>query len=97
MGELYLEVIVDRLRRDFNVEVNVGNPQVAYRETISQSVEQEGKYIRQTGGRGQYGHVWLRLEPLERSKGFEFVNKVKKAFQGKDLEGVRKVLGNYYS
>jgi elongation factor G len=76
MGELYLEVIVDRLRRDFNVEVNVGNPQVAYRETITQSVEQEGKYIRQTGGRGQYGHVWLRIEPLERSKGFEFVNKI---------------------
>jgi elongation factor G len=76
MGELYLEVIVDRLRRDFNVEVNVGNPQVAYRETITQSVEQEGKYIRQTGGRGQYGHVWLRMEPLERSKGFEFVNKI---------------------
>ena len=76
MGELYLEVIVDRLRRDFNVDVNVGNPQVAYRETIKNTVEQEGKYIRQTGGRGQYGHVWLRLEPLERGKGFEFVNKI---------------------
>lgn len=76
MGELYLEVIVDRLRRDFNVEVNVGKPQVAYRETIKQMIEQEGKYIRQTGGRGQYGHVWLRLEPLERGKGFEFVNKI---------------------
>ena len=66
MGELHLEIIVDRMRREFNVEANVGKPQVAYRETIRKTIEQEGKYIRQTGGRGQYGHVWLRLEPQER-------------------------------
>jgi elongation factor G len=74
MGELHLEIIVDRMKREFSVEANVGNPQVAYRETIRKSVEQEGKFIRQSGGRGQYGHVWLRLEPLERGKGYEFVN-----------------------
>jgi len=73
MGELHLEIIVDRMRREFKVEANVGAPQVAYRETIRKSVEQEGKYVRQTGGRGQYGHVWLRIEPLE-SGGYEFVN-----------------------
>ncbi len=76
MGELHLEIIVDRLLREFKVGANVGKPQVAYKETISRSVEAEGKYIRQTGGRGQYGHVWLRLEPLERGQGFEFVNKI---------------------
>jgi elongation factor G len=76
MGELHLEIIVDRMKREFNVEANVGNPQVAYRETISKSVENEGKYIRQTGGRGQYGHVWLRIEPLERGQGFEFHNAI---------------------
>ncbi len=65
MGELHLEIIVDRMRREFKVEANVGKPQVAYRETIRKSIEQEGKYIRQTGGRGQYGHVWLRIEPQE--------------------------------
>lgn len=74
MGELHLEIIVDRMKREFGVEANVGNPQVAYRETIRKSVEQEGKFIRQSGGRGQYGHVWLRLEPLERGAGYEFVN-----------------------
>ena len=74
MGELHLEIIVDRMKREFSVEANVGNPQVAYRETIRKSVEQEGKFIRQSGGRGQYGHVWLRLEPLERGAGYEFVN-----------------------
>jgi len=73
MGELHLEIIVDRMKREFKVEANVGAPQVAYRETIRKSVEQEGKYIRQTGGRGQYGHVWLRIEPLE-AGGYEFVN-----------------------
>jgi elongation factor G len=73
MGELHLEIIVDRMRREFKVEANVGAPQVAYRETIRKSVEQEGKYVRQTGGRGQYGHVWLRIEPLE-TGGYEFVN-----------------------
>ncbi|MBA2649123.1 MAG: elongation factor G [Legionella sp.] len=74
MGELHLEIIVDRMRREFNVEANVGKPQVAYRETIRQSVEQEGKFVRQSGGRGQYGHVWLRIEPQEAGKGYEFVN-----------------------
>lgn len=73
MGELHLEIIVDRMKREFKVEANVGAPQVAYRETLKKSVEQEGKYIRQTGGRGQYGHVWLRIEPLE-TGGYEFVN-----------------------
>lgn len=77
MGELHLEIIVDRLLREFNVAANVGKPQVAYRETITQRVEVEGKYIRQTGGRGQYGHVYLKLEPLGRAKGFEFVDAVK--------------------
>jgi len=74
MGELHLEIVVDRMRREFKVETRVGKPQVAYRETIRQVVESEGKYIKQTGGHGQYGHVWLRLEPLERGKGFEFVD-----------------------
>ena len=74
MGELHLEIIVDRMKREFNVEATVGKPQVAYRETIRRGVEQEGKYIRQSGGRGQYGHVWLRIEPLERGKGYEFEN-----------------------
>jgi elongation factor G len=74
MGELHLEIIVDRMKREFGVEANVGAPQVAYRETIRKSVEQEGKYVRQTGGRGQYGHVWLRIEPLEPGSGYEFVN-----------------------
>jgi elongation factor G len=73
MGELHLEIIVDRMKREFKVEANVGAPQVAYRETIRKLVEQEGKYVRQTGGRGQYGHVWLRIEPLE-TGGYEFVN-----------------------
>ncbi|WAM31082.1 elongation factor G [Caldicellulosiruptor naganoensis] len=76
MGELHLEIIVDRMRREFKVDVNVGKPQVAYKETIKKSVKVEGKYIRQSGGRGQYGHVWLELEPLERGKGYEFVNKI---------------------
>jgi elongation factor G len=74
MGELHLEIIVDRLRREFNVEVNTGRPQVAYRESVKNKVNQEGKYIRQSGGRGQYGHVFITLEPQERGKGFEFVN-----------------------
>ncbi|OGM99756.1 MAG: translation elongation factor G [Candidatus Yanofskybacteria bacterium RIFCSPHIGHO2_01_FULL_39_8b] len=77
MGELHLEIIVDRLRREFGVNVNVGRPQVSYKETIAGTAEAEGKYIRQSGGRGQYGHVWLRVEPLERSKGYEFVNSIK--------------------
>ncbi|GIW66115.1 MAG: elongation factor G [Candidatus Parcubacteria bacterium] len=77
MGELHLEIMVDRLRREFKVETNVGVPQVAYRETITKSVEAEGKYIRQSGGRGQYGHVVIKVEPLERNKGFEFINAIK--------------------
>lgn len=76
MGELHLEIIVDRMKREFGVEANVGKPQVAYRETIRKTVEQEGKFIRQSGGRGQYGHVWLRLEPRERGAGYEFVNAI---------------------
>ena len=76
MGELHLEIIVDRMRREFKVDANVGRPQVAYRETIRSKVEQEGKFIRQSGGRGQYGHVWLRVEPRERGAGYEFVNKI---------------------
>ncbi|MGB5131178.1 MAG: elongation factor G, partial [Steroidobacteraceae bacterium] len=76
MGELHLEIIVDRMKREFKVEASVGKPQVAYRETIRRTVEQEGKFVRQTGGRGQYGHVWLRLEPLPEGKGYEFVNEV---------------------
>lgn len=76
MGELHLEIIVDRMLREFNVDANVGKPRVAYRETIRKPIEQEGKYIRQTGGRGQYGHVWLRIEPKEPGEGFEFVNAI---------------------
>ncbi|MFH1233729.1 MAG: elongation factor G [Patescibacteria group bacterium] len=77
MGELHLDIIVDRMRREFNVEANVGQPQVAYRETIKKSAEAEGKYIRQSGGRGQYGHCWLKVEPQEEGKGFEFIDEVK--------------------
>ncbi len=76
MGELHLEIIVDRMKREFNVEANVGAPQVAYRETIRSAVEQEGKFVRQSGGRGQYGHVWLRIEPQEAGSGYEFVNEI---------------------
>lgn len=76
MGELHLEIIVDRMRREFNVDANVGVPQVSYRETIRSPVEQEGRFVRQTGGRGQYGHVYLRIEPQESGSGFEFVNEI---------------------
>jgi elongation factor G len=76
MGELHLDIIVDRMRREFKVEANVGKPQVAYRETIRKTVEQEGKFVRQSGGRGQYGHVWLKIEPQESGKGYEFVNAI---------------------
>jgi elongation factor G len=76
MGELHLEIIVDRMKREFGVEANVGKPQVAYRETIRNSIEQEGKYVRQSGGRGQYGHVWIKLEPQEAGKGYEFENAI---------------------
>ncbi len=74
MGELHLEIIVDRMKREFKVEANVGKPQVAYRETIRKAVESEGKFVRQSGGRGQYGHIWLKIEPQEAGKGYEFVN-----------------------
>jgi len=77
MGELHLDIIVDRMRREFNVEANVGAPQVAYREAIRKSVEQEGKFVKQSGGRGQYGHVWIKLEPNETGKGYEFVDAIK--------------------
>lgn len=77
MGELHLEIIVDRMKREFKVEANIGKPQVAYKETIKRLAEAEGKYIRQSGGRGQYGHVWLRLEPLQEGGGFEFVDEIK--------------------
>jgi elongation factor G len=76
MGELHLDIIVDRMRREFGVEANVGKPRVAYRETITKMVEQEGKYVKQSGGRGQYGHVWLRIEPKEPGSGFEFASEI---------------------
>ncbi len=77
MGELHLEILVDRMRREFNVEANVGAPQVAYREAIRKSVEIEGKFVKQSGGKGQYGHVWLKMEPNETGKGYEFVDAIK--------------------
>ncbi len=77
MGELHLEIIVDRMKREFGVEANVGAPQVAYREAIKKTVESEGKFVKQTGGKGQYGHVWLRLEPNEPGKGYEFIDAIK--------------------
>lgn len=76
MGELHLEIIVDRMLREFKVDANVGRPQVAYKETIRRAVKAEGKFVRQSGGRGQYGHVWLEIEPLEQGRGYEFVNKI---------------------
>ena len=76
MGELHLDIIVDRMKREFKVECNVGKPQVAYRETLRKSVEVEGKFVRQSGGRGQFGHVWLRIEPNEEGAGYEFVNEI---------------------
>ncbi|HMV64826.1 MAG TPA: elongation factor G [Rhodocyclaceae bacterium] len=77
MGELHLEIIVDRMKREFNVEANVGAPQVAYRECIKKAVEQEGKFVKQSGGRGQFGHVWIKMEPSEPGKGYEFVDAIK--------------------
>ena len=77
MGELHLDIIVDRMRREFGVDATVGAPQVAYRECIKKSVEQEGKFVKQSGGRGQYGHVWLKIEPNETGKGYEFVDAIK--------------------
>ncbi len=97
MGELHLEIIVDRLKREFKVDANVGKPQVAYRETIQGVAEAEGKYIRQTGGRGQYGHVWLKVESQGPGEGFEFVNKIvggaiPKEFIGPTEKGIREAL-----
>ncbi len=77
MGELHLEIIIDRMKREFKVEANIGKPQVAYRETIKAEASAEGKYIRQSGGRGQYGHVWLKIKPKEAGSGFEFINEIK--------------------
>ena len=77
MGELHLEILVDRMKREFNVEANVGAPQVAYREAVRKAVDQEGKFVKQSGGRGQYGHVWIKLEPNEAGKGYEFVDAIK--------------------
>ncbi len=99
MGELHLEIIVDRLKREFKVEATVGRPQVAYRETIRSGVEQEGKFVRQTGGRGQYGHVWLRIEPSEQGTGYEFENaivggKVPKEYIGAVDKGVKEQMQN---
>jgi elongation factor G len=97
MGELHLEIIVDRLKREFGVNVNVGRPQVAYKETIRESAQAEGKYVRQSGGRGQYGHVWMKVEPMERGAGFEFVNAIKGGVVPNEYlpaiqKGVREVL-----
>jgi elongation factor G len=77
MGELHLEILVDRMKREFGVEANVGAPQVAYREAIKKKVEVEGKFVKQSGGKGQYGHVWITMEPSEQGKGFEFVDNIK--------------------
>ncbi len=99
MGELHLDILVDRMKREFNVEANIGAPQVAYRETIRKSVEQEGKFVRQSGGRGQYGHVWLRIEPQEPGTGIDFASEivggvVPKEYFGAVEKGVREQLQN---
>ncbi|TXH61070.1 MAG: elongation factor G, partial [Thiothrix sp.] len=99
MGELHLDIIVDRMKREFKVECNVGAPQVAYRETIHKTVEAEGKFVRQSGGRGQYGHVWLRLEPLAEGKGYQFENAIIGGVVPKEFipaidKGVREQMGN---
>ena len=99
MGELHLEIIVDRMRREFKVEANVGAPQVAYRETIRKSVEQEGRFVRQTGGRGQFGHVWLRIEPREPGEGYQFHNGIVGGVVPREYipavdKGIQEALGN---
>ncbi|MFZ1343523.1 elongation factor G [Thiothrix eikelboomii] len=99
MGELHLDIIVDRMKREFKVECNVGAPQVAYRETIRKTVETEGKFVRQSGGRGQYGHVWLRLEPLAEGEGYKFENAIVGGVVPKEFvpaidKGVREQMGN---
>ncbi len=99
MGELHLEILVDRMKREFSVEANIGQPQVAYRETIKKEVEIQGKFIRQSGGRGQYGDVWLRLKPQEPGKGFEFINSIKGGAVPSEYikpvqQGVEEAMGN---
>jgi elongation factor G len=99
MGELHLDIIVDRMLREFKVEANVGKPQVAYRETIRKAVKVEGKFARQSGGRGQYGHVWIELEPREPGEGYEFVNKVvggsiPKEYIGPVDQGIQEAMEN---
>jgi elongation factor G len=99
MGELHLEILVDRMRREFSVEANVGAPQVAYREAIRKAVEQEGKFVKQSGGKGQYGHVWLKMEPNEAGKGFEFVDAIKGGSVPREYipaveKGLREALNN---
>lgn len=99
MGELHLDIIVDRMRREFSVECNVGKPEVAYRETIRKAVEVEGKFVRQSGGRGQYGHVWIKLEPQEEGSGYEFVNEivggaVPKEYIGAVDKGIQEQMNN---
>ncbi|MDD2667809.1 MULTISPECIES: elongation factor G [Zoogloea] len=99
MGELHLEIIVDRMKREFNVEANVGAPQVAYREAVRKSVEQEGKFVKQSGGRGQFGHVWIKLEPNEPGKGYEFIDAIKGGVVPREFipavdKGLRETLPN---
>jgi elongation factor G len=99
MGELHLDIIVDRLLREFKVEANVGNPQVAYKETIRKAVKSEGKFVRQSGGRGQYGHCWIELEPREPGEGYEFVNKIvggviPKEYIGPIDSGIQEAMNN---
>jgi elongation factor G len=95
MGELHLEILVDRMKREFKVEANIGKPQVAYRETIRKKIESEGKYIKQSGGRGNYGHVWLIVEPNETGKGYEFIDKIKGGRIPKEyIPSVQKGLAN---
>jgi len=99
MGELHLDIIVDRMMREFGVDAKVGRPQVAYKETITVSVRAEGRFVKQTGGHGQYGHVWIEFEPLERGKGFEFVNKMKggavpRQYISAVQQGIREALEN---
>jgi elongation factor G len=99
MGELHLDIIVDRMKREFKVEANVGKPQVAYRETIRKAIDQEGKFVRQSGGRGQYGHVYLKIEPQEAGSGYEFENNivggvVPKEYIGAVDKGIREQMEN---
>jgi len=99
MGELHLEILVDRMRREFGVEANVGAPQVAYREAIKKQVEQEGKFVKQSGGKGQYGHVWIKMEPNEAGKGYEFVDAIKGGTVPREYipavdKGLREALNN---